>query len=334
MIARKWIKTMLSAAIVCATSASVIVQSASGPRHASGGGGSAGEVRKVKVVATIFPYADWAERIGGNHVEVTCLLPPGASPHTFELTTKHARVIQHAQLLIYNGTGLDDWVGRLVEASANKNLVRLALGEQFPLAPIPVSLGSAVGDADGGGGHAHHEHGHNTASGGMWLDPMRAVRMVDLIAEALGRMDRAHSDHYRLRARHYWTQLDRLDRMYRRRLAGVKGGFIMFHEVFVYLFRRYGVQVHGVVEPYPGKEPSVEYIRKLTADVAGKSVAGVLSEPQLSEKAAGVLAEQIGTRLIRVDPIGGKNVPKRDSYVALMNYNLEQLTGGSKKANR
>jgi len=40
----------------------------------------------IEVVATIFPLADMASRLGGEKVTVTCLLPAGASPHTFEPT--------------------------------------------------------------------------------------------------------------------------------------------------------------------------------------------------------------------------------------------------------
>src|SRR5262245_9071809 len=40
----------------------------------------------VRVVATIFPLADIVRQIGNGAVDVATLLPPGASPHSFEPT--------------------------------------------------------------------------------------------------------------------------------------------------------------------------------------------------------------------------------------------------------
>lgn len=281
--------------------------------------------KKVRVVSTLFPFADWTRRIGGKHVEVTCLLPPGGSPHTYELTPRDVKAIQAAQLLISNGMGLDDWVTRLIKAASNKHLQTLVLADNFPTVPATYLIES--GDTDNehkGHGHGRH-HDRNLAGCGMWLDPMRAARMVDLIAQKLSLIDPAHADEYRSRANRYWSQLDRIDRLYRRRLATLDGGFIAFHESFVYLFHRYGVKLYGVVEPYPGKEPSVHYIRKLKQRVQGRPLIGVLTEPQLSDKAAKVLADELKTSVIRVDPIGGERMIGHSSYIALMMHNLNQL---------
>jgi zinc transport system substrate-binding protein len=286
----------------------------------------ASEEAKIKVVATIFPFADWTAAVGGDRVDVVCMLPPGASQHTYELTTRDVKLLQQARVLVYNGSGLDDWAGKLVEKSANKNLIHVALAESLPLAPMPVMISEeheehATEDAD----HHEHEHDHTIANCGMWLDPMRAVRMIDLIVQTLSQVDPDHRDYFQERAKRYWGQLDRLDREYHKTLQNVKGGVICLHDDMIYLFRRYNVEIYGIVEPYPGKEPSLEYMRKLTDSVAGRNLLCVINEPQLSPKPAQVLAEQLKVPMITLDPIGGKGVEGRDSYIALMTYNLRQL---------
>lgn len=290
----------------------------------------ASEEAKIKVVATLFPFADWTAAVGGDRVEVVCLLPPGASPHTYELTTRDVKLLQQARVLVYNGSGLDDWASKLVEKSANKNLIHVALAESLPMAPMPVMISEEHEEQDE---HAHeeadhheHEHEHTIANCGMWLDPMRAVRMIDLVVQTLVQIDPDHRDYYQERAKRYWGQLDRLDREYRRTFQNVKGGVICLHDDMIYLFRRYNIEIYGIVEPYPGKEPSLEYMRKLTESVAGRNLLCVINEPQLSPKPAQVLAEQLKVPMITLDPIGGKGVEGRDSYIALMTYNLRQLT--------
>lgn len=294
---------------------------------------------KIRIVTTIFPFADWAKNIGGDKVDVVCLLPPGASPHTYELTTKDVKVIQQADILIYNGLEVDEWVSKFVEKSARKGLIKLALAEQLPVAPMPKLIEEE--EADGHEGHEadadhhddvdneadHHHHHHSFAGCGMWLDPMRAVRMVDLIAGAIIQVDPVNKDYYQDCAKHYFAQLDRLDREYRRKLTGMKGGVVCMHDAMIYVFRRYNVEVYGILEPYPGKEPSVEYLRKLTQAIAGRPLRCVISEPQLSPKPANVLAEQLKAPVLVLDPIGGIGISGRDSYIGLMTYNLKQLTG-------
>jgi zinc transport system substrate-binding protein len=287
------------------------------------------EEPKIQVVTTLFPFADWVDQIGGDRVQVICLLPPGASPHTYELTTNDVKVLQRARVLVYNGSGLDDWVGKLVEKSANKNLVKLALAEHLPMAPMPAMIEDEHEehgrvDHDDADHHEHH-HDHTIANCGMWLDPMRVVRMVDLIAQTLSHIDPEHRGYYEERAMRYWGQLDRLDREYSSTLKNVRGGVICLHDDLIYLFRRYNVDIYGIVEPYPGKEPSVEYIRKLTDQVAGKKLLCVISEPQLSLKPAKVLSDQLAVPLVMVDPIGGVGVKEHDSYIALMTSNLREL---------
>ena len=41
---------------------------------------------RLKVVATVFPAYDFARAAGGEWVEVTMLLPPGAESHSYEPT--------------------------------------------------------------------------------------------------------------------------------------------------------------------------------------------------------------------------------------------------------
>ena len=72
---------------------------------------------KIKVVATIAPLADFARQVGGDKVEVTLLLPPGASPHTFEPTPKVVREISQARLFLKIGSGLEFWADRMLQSA-------------------------------------------------------------------------------------------------------------------------------------------------------------------------------------------------------------------------
>ena len=77
---------------------------------------SAGASEPVLVVASIYPMQYFAERIGGDRVEVVSLVPPGAEGHTFELTASDLVTIGEADVIAMNGVELEPWLERALES--------------------------------------------------------------------------------------------------------------------------------------------------------------------------------------------------------------------------
>ncbi|MCY4582418.1 MAG: zinc ABC transporter substrate-binding protein, partial [Chloroflexi bacterium] len=71
------------------------------------------------VVASIYPMQYFAERVGGDRVEVVALVPPGAEGHTFELTASDLRTIGEADVIAMNGIELEPWLERALESLGN-----------------------------------------------------------------------------------------------------------------------------------------------------------------------------------------------------------------------
>src|SRR3989338_6723335 len=64
---------------------------------------------RTEVAATIFPLCDIAQNIAGSSLAVACIVPPGASPHTFDPASGLLRQLSDAQVIYAVGHGLDDW---------------------------------------------------------------------------------------------------------------------------------------------------------------------------------------------------------------------------------
>lgn len=62
---------------------------------------------RIKVAATIAPLADLVKAVGGDRVDVTVVVPPGAEPHTFEPTPSLMVKLSQADLYVMNGAGLE-----------------------------------------------------------------------------------------------------------------------------------------------------------------------------------------------------------------------------------
>lgn len=56
---------------------------------------------KIPVIASIFPVADMVKQVGGKYVDVTIVIPSGASPHTYEPKPSLLKKISDARIFYY-----------------------------------------------------------------------------------------------------------------------------------------------------------------------------------------------------------------------------------------
>ena len=174
--------------------------------------------RKLMVVATIFPLADWLREIGGPDVEVHCLVSGGSNPHHFEPKIGDAVVVARARALFAVGLGLDEWSRRLAANSGRGS--ELAYFETSswirPLAFLAAHVrvpGSETVEHKAAGVEVEIEHGHEHGQFDphYWLDPLRACDVATRMAGELGKLDPLHGDGYKRRAAAYVEKLEALN---------------------------------------------------------------------------------------------------------------------------
>lgn len=264
---------------------------------------------KVRVAASTPPLADFVRQVGGEHVEVEVLVPPGASVHTFEPTAAQAEFLSQARLLVLNGVGLEFWAQDLVDAAASPKLVVL-----------DTSQGIEVIAEE-----AHEkEPGHASGNPHIWLDPANAIIQMEHIRDALMRIDPDHRQDYQENSARFRGELEALDREIATEVATWRAKeFISFHSAYVYFARRYGLKEAAAIEESPGKEPNPQELAEIVKLARKLEARAIFAEPQFSAKAAEVLAAEAGKTVIQLDPLGG--VAGRRTYLELMRYNLAQM---------
>ena len=266
---------------------------------------------KIKVVATIAPLADFSRQVGGNKVEVTLLLPPGASPHTYEPTPKVVREISQAGLFLKIGSGLEFWADRMLQ-SAPANIV--------------IVDSSAGVDLIKGAWHNHgHDHQKQDEQANtdphIWLDPLICSQIIMKIEAALSRIDPSNALYYKKNAAVYQEKLRELDKEIsgRTRLFRTRE-YVTFHSAWNYFSRRYGLKVAAVIEESPGKEPSPRHVKKIIEILKRLNTSVIFAEPQFSPKIAETIAREAGSKVLFLDPEGGQK--GRETYIEMMRYNL------------
>lgn len=290
----------------------------------SDNGANAAPPEKVLVAASIQPLADFCRQLGGDRVEVQALIPPGASPHTFEPAPSVIAKVARARVFVYIGAGLEPWVERLLKARGSQDLTVVEAAAGMPL------LMEADHHQEKGDIHEGEEHRHEGGNPHIWLDPVLAQEICAKIAQALIQEDPGHLAVYEANLNHYLTELRELDQEYRTQINSWRlKAFISFHPAFSYLAKRYGLKEVGVLEPTPGREPTPRHLQEIVSAVRKYGIRVIFTEPQLNPRMAEVVAQEAGVKILILDPVGGKP-PYGTDYLKLMRYNLAEMAEAMK----
>ena len=124
------------------------------------GDGPAAESQPLRIVTSGSIVADWVRQIGGDHVEVSALVPPGGDMHMFQPGPQDVARVADADMVVMIGMGLEaGWLDQLFEQARADEAVVISLEEFIdPLPYLPMgSAEDAHGDEEG---HEDHEDGH------------------------------------------------------------------------------------------------------------------------------------------------------------------------------
>jgi zinc transport system substrate-binding protein len=300
---RLWIWAAVLVAIM-AVLAVMVPKAPDAAKSPAAGGQVTPVAGKLKVAATIFPLADIVKNVGGDKVDVVTIMPVGASPHTFEPTPETIRTVSGVAMIFKIGCGLDDWTEK-VTAAMQGSVKVVAVSNNIELRKF------ADGSAD-----PHY-----------WLSLNNGQIIAITVAQELSKMDEADTEYYMANMTEYVKKLDAADGRIRATLAPVKGkSFATFHEAWFYFAQEYGLEVATAFEPFPGREPTPQYLAEFSDAVKKKNIKWVFSEPQFSSDAISQVAKDLGVKLGVLDPEGGMaGDAKASGYIPMMERNADTI---------
>jgi zinc transport system substrate-binding protein len=304
--------------------------------QASGPAATASGSAKVNIVAAAYPFQFVAERVAGQHGDVSSLTQPGAEPHDLELTPQQTADVIEADLVVYEKTfqaAVDDAVGQSGEDNA------LDTTTVVPLQDLGAGHEHAAEEHAEGAEHEGEEHAeggeeHAEESGldpHVWLDPTNMVTIGNAIAVKLGAVDPDRAADYTANAKALETELTALDEAFSTGLETCeRTEFITSHEAFGYLAKRYGLTQIGISGLSPDAEPSPARIAEVQTEAKEHGVTTIFYETLVSPDVAKSIAGDLGLKTDVLDPVEGITSDSRGTdYVAVMKSNLTALTAAN-----
>lgn len=275
--------------------------------------------KAFKVVTTFLPITLFTRAVAGDCATVTALIPPSLGPHDFQSKPGDLTALRQAGVLVKNGLEMEGFLGKLVAAAENPQLV-----------VIDSSRGVAtLESAEHGDGHDHDgDHDHGAVNPHIWLDPLRAVQQVATIRDGLIQADPSCADGYRRNAAAFTAQLKQLNSEIASQLEPYRGKtFVAFHDFAPYFAQRYGLKADYLVD-VPELNPSPADLQRVAAEVKSSQLKALLSEPQEGNRSFNTLAKDLGVKVVVFDPMEtATEEASRDpaTYVSVMRRNVADL---------
>lgn len=280
-----------------------------------------------KVMASIQPIHSLVAAVMKGVGEPGLVVSGAQSEHTYALKPSDARALQAARVVVLVDEGYETFLAKPLKNRKN-SLDVIALADLPGARVLPGRKGGLWEEDDDHDGHKGHDHhGHGAVDGHVWLDPDNARLLVTAVADRLAEIDPANSAAYQANAKDTIARLQTLDARMKEQLAAVADRpFVVFHDAYQYVEKRYGLAAAGSITVDPDRPPSAKRLAALRDRLKTAGAACVFREPQFPAPIVRTLADAAGAREGVLDPQGADIPPGPDQYFTLMTRMADSLT--------
>ena len=241
---------------------------------------------KPQIYTSFYAIYDFVEKIGGDKVDVHNLVPSGTEPHDWEPSSKDMLNLNSADVLFYNGLGMESWIDK-VKGAVN--------GEK----PKYVELSAPFG--------------HTKNDPHIWLDPKNVITMSQEICDTLSDLDPSNKEYYKENLATFTEQLNNLDNEFKTQLSNVSNKkIVVSHEAYSYLCSAYGLAKMKEIADYI-KANNVKYI-----------FFEELVSPKIAQSLADETGVQL-LALNPFEGLEQEDIDNGADYISVMEENLKNL---------
>ena len=249
---------------------------------------------KLNIAVSIPPQEFLVKKITGNLANITTIVKPGNSPHTYE--PKPSQMIELSKANLYLAIGVEfenAWLERF--KSQNRNLKIYYTDKNIQ--KITIKKGKEKGEPN--------PH--------IWLSPKNLKIIAKNIANALIVNDKNNSKIYKNNLEKVLKELDNLDKNISAKLSKLKNrNFLTFHPAWSYFAKDYNLTQLTI--EINGKEPSIKELIKIINFAKEKNVKVIIAEPEFSDKSAKVIAKELNIKVVKISPL------QKDIYKTLIKF--------------
>jgi zinc/manganese transport system substrate-binding protein len=322
---------------------------------------------KINVVTTISTYADIAQKIGGDKVDVKYITAGDQDAHFVRPKPSYAVLLSKADLFVSTGLDLELWVPTLVDMSKNDKIRSgqpgfVAAYDGIKLLDKPTVLSRSEGGL--------HIYGNPHIT----TNPLNFKIIAENITIGLEKIDPANSEFYRANLKLFQDNIN--EHAFGKELVKLMGGSLLtrlansgqlieflnskkykgqemisylggwlkkglvfrdkkivaYHKNWVYFQALFGFDVIGYVEPKPGIPPSPKHVEELILNMKKNKVKVVFAANYFDEAKVRAICKKVGAKPVIV-PVYVDGAPGTENVFKLVDYWVDSLAGVFKEGN-
>ena len=276
---------------------------------------------KLNVVATTFSTYDFTRQIVGDKADITFLLGPGVDAHSYEPSAKDLVTIKNADVFIYIGGEMEQWVDKILETDTIDTNKTTLIHVTDCIETIEEQ------EVDG----AEEEHEHGAFDEHIWTSPSNAIKMVNYLSEQFSKIDNNNKESYEKNAENYIKQIENVRNEIQEIVANKKRDRLVFGDKMPmqYFLNEFGLTASAAFNGCSTEaEPGTKTITYLVNKVKEEQIPVVLYIELSTGKTAKSIANETGAKVMQIQTL--HNISKDDfkngeTYVSLMERNLPVL---------
>lgn len=302
---------------------------------------------KLTVYTTVYPLTYFAERIGGEYINVSSIYPPGANEHHFEPTQKDMMNLAESDLFFYIGLNLEPFVDNAKESLAKEKVEFINTSEYVPQDQLHTSTHTHEDEHDHESEHNHGEepsdehghveeqndehddHEHGNFDPHIWLSPSiaksLALTIKDALVNKLPEQEQVFTENYNKLV----EELDSLNNEWAEMAKNAKNKtFFVSHEAFGYITEEYGLEQVGIAGLNSQDEPSQKQLAELVDLGKELNIQYIFFEQNVSSNVATVIQNELGAQALTLHNLSvltDEDIKNNEDYFTLMKKNIETL---------
>lgn len=282
------------------------------------------ESGKINIVVSNFASYDFLRAIVGksDDVEIDFLVGPGKDSHSFEPSARDIISIEDSDMFVYIGGEIEPWADKVV-SSANIDKNKLFCITTYVDLQKEEKIDGAEEHDEEDGAYNYH----------IWTSPDNAKKMVYALEKEMEKLDIDNKSVYIENCNNYVSQIDEVDKMFRRVLENKKRNVLVFGDKMPmqYFINYYGLDVSAAFNGCSTEnDPSSKTVAYLSDLVKNKNIPVILYTELNDGKIAGVIAAEAanGSKPMKIQTLHNislSDFENGDTWVSLMKRNVDVL---------
>ena len=256
---------------------------------------------KVNTVVSVLPQQTFVKAIGGDKVNISLMVQPGNSPHTYEPKASQMKDISKADVYFSIGVEFEEaWLPRF--SDQNKKMRIINIGEGIK----KLRMAEHHHDTDEHKDEKHDEQEQKGKDPHIWTSTTNVKVIAKNILNTLVKLDIENANYYKENYKKFISHIEQTNKNIKEILSDVPkdSKFMVFHPAWGYFAKQYGLTQLAIEAG--GKNPKPKTIAYLIEEAKEENVKAVFTAPEFSTKIAKQIANELGIKVIKVSPLNPK----------------------------